>query len=191
MIGLSTYIAEVCNSALYSSPYTARVIHSELQRRLVAKTLNVDDFSTYASYFWSVTLDFESVSGVYLGMPSRAFFEYDRLPDASFVVSQQYPFIDQRNYSIADPKTGLAIGAPYRYVYGYNPTQRVWYIAAVASRGEIWSPIFQFSSLRWGLTLAKPVYNLTDTKQPLLACIGINVDLEAISVTLRNTTVKT
>ncbi len=148
------------------------------------QTLDLDNFDQAGQYFWSQLWQAESYSSIYYGSAEGNFVGVQRRDDGNFVRWERDISEEPLRYTYKLDTQGQPI-APITS-QEYEPRQRPWYQAAIASGDGTWSDIYPFASRDYpllGITAAQPVY---DGQGKLEGVLSIDLTLAQISVFLQN-----
>lgn len=128
---------------------------------------------------WLANFLFDDPSYVYFGGADGSFLGIKQESRSAFMYSVREPEGKSYVYSLRGPGTEMKLAA----VQDYDPRQRPWYVQAIKSGRESWSPVYtDFRLKHLGINLSKPIF---DADGSLMGVANSSIGLLRLTTFLR------
>ncbi len=139
------------------------------------KKIDLQDREAVERYFFYQLQTFPLNNEILVGMPDGSIIFAAKRPDGSFIANTTSTFPKREMYELdSQGRRGKLIT-----VTNYDSRTRPWYKLAAEKRGQVWTGIYQLTTLRiLGMTAAEPYY---DEEGKLVAIFTTQFPLRAMS----------
>lgn len=174
--GIASQVEQQLN-AFFGSPHRLTSLNVGLWRS--QPQMFKDKLALERYFAWQLDTRPE-LDQIYVGLADGTIVLVGRGVDSNLIAKTTVNFPQLGVYSLGGDRrrTGQIKLEP-----NYDPRQRPWYEAAVASATRTWSPVYEFLAGEIGITASEPFY---DQKGKLVGVMGVDLTLKRLSLFLRS-----